>query len=156
MRAERDKREIDVLVVDDDRDVRTSTAESLGQRGYSVRTAADGAQAIRAVERSTPAVMILDLDMPVMDGREVLAWRRTAVGLWAAIPVILASGRGASEEPYLHGQVGAWLCKPIDIDVLVAAIERTWRSALAALGARRRIAGRRQVQLVKPPRGDGE
>jgi CheY-like chemotaxis protein len=64
----------DILVVDDDVDIRDSLASLLEARGYRVRTCANGQEAVAAIERDPPAFVLLDLMMPVMSGWEVVDW----------------------------------------------------------------------------------
>jgi two-component system, chemotaxis family, chemotaxis protein CheY len=134
---------IDVLLVDDDPDVRCTTAEGLREKGYLVRTAANGAEAMALAERSLPSILILDLDMPIMDGREFLDRRRTEGGPLSETPVILITGHTADEEaPAVRRAVEAWLQKPVDVDELAGAIQR--------LGAVLQIAGRHRYRRQRP------
>jgi two-component system response regulator MprA len=57
-----------VLVVDDDPDVRDSLRRSLTFEGYTVTTAADGEQALDSVAAACPDIVVLDLQMPLLDG----------------------------------------------------------------------------------------
>lgn len=59
-----------ILVVDDVHEVADCTAELLGLLGYEVRTAYDGQQAVEAARQQRPDVVLLDLNMPVLDGFE--------------------------------------------------------------------------------------
>jgi CheY-like chemotaxis protein len=63
---------VDVLVVDDDGDLRESIAEILLLRGYRVRSCANGKEALAAIRQAPPALLLLDLMMPVLDGWGVL------------------------------------------------------------------------------------
>lgn len=63
-----------ILVVDDERQIRNAISRPLVKLGYTVRTAADGIEAIESIaEHGAPNLMVLDLAMPRMDGRQVLA-----------------------------------------------------------------------------------
>jgi CheY-like chemotaxis protein len=57
-----------ILVVDDERDIRSTVAEMLELEGYAVDEAANGADALEIVERRAPDVILLDMRMPVLDG----------------------------------------------------------------------------------------
>lgn len=61
-----------VLVVDDELDIRESLAEILRGEGYRVETASNGAEALAAIERASPCLMLLDLMMPVINGWQVM------------------------------------------------------------------------------------
>ena len=71
---------IDILLVDDEANIRLMLRTALKSEGYSIREAGDGREALDAIERELPDVMILDLSMPVLDGmgvlRELAALRR--------------------------------------------------------------------------------
>ena len=126
--ARGNRHRVGVLLIDDDADLRFSTADWLRSEGYHVRTAHNGAQAIELVGRLRPSIMLLDLDMPVMDGREFLAWRRREGGPLAETPVIVMSGHAADEEDAtVHEAVNGWLQKPVAVDALVAAIRHLAR-----------------------------
>ena len=105
-----------VLVVDDDADIRESLRMFLEGEGFAVRTAADGAEAVAAMEEEPPCFVILDLMMPVMDGWEV-AGRMHDEERLSSIPmcVVTATPEWApSNAPVLP--------KPIDVDALLALV----------------------------------
>jgi CheY-like chemotaxis protein len=80
-----------ILVVDDLAAVRERVAASLRLAGYRTECAAGGLQALQAVSRETPDLILLDVSMPVMDGMECLAVLR-ASPVTSRIPVILLTG----------------------------------------------------------------
>ena len=92
-----------ILIVDDEYSVRevltTFFEQEYGPRGYTVETANDGAAALAAVRRHRPALVLLDIEMPGMNGVEALAGIRA---IDAAIPVIMVTG---SESTRLAGDV---------------------------------------------------
>ena len=106
-----------VLVVDDDADIRESLRLLLELEGFAVRTAADGAQAVAAMEEETPCLVVLDLMMPVMDGWEV-AGRMHEDAHLASIPlcVVTACPEWAPSDSVCV------LKKPIDIEALLTAV----------------------------------
>ncbi len=114
-----------VLVVDDDRDMRIFAATVLSSHGYVVRQAADGVGAIEQLRDALPDLILLDLDMPVMDGRAFCA----ALGQLgderlASVPVLVVSGATDPElEAVGLGAAGA-LQKPVDVRRLLAAVSR--------------------------------
>jgi len=110
-----------ILVVDDEYSVRevltTFLRQEYGPRGYTVETASDGAAALAAVRRRRPALVLLDIEMPGMNGVETLRGIRA---IDAAIPVIMVTG---SESTRLAGDVikgGAfsYLPKPVRLQYL--------------------------------------
>jgi CheY-like chemotaxis protein len=112
-----------VLIVDDDADSREVLAETVKQEGYNVATAVHGAMALDYLRgASTPSLILLDLNMPVMDGWGFLAERNRDSSL-RAIPVVVISGqRGAAER--VSALNAGYLQKPICWDKLVAALAR--------------------------------
>lgn len=102
-----------ILVVDDDPDIRQILQDRLESYGYLTETVADGWAAIRALERSTPSGIFLDLRMPGMNGLEVLGRIRAFL---PSIPVIIATAAGASEQVNCAINAGAQTCllKPFD------------------------------------------
>ncbi len=92
---------VTILVVDDDDVVRLLAQESLADAGYSVATAADGEQALERVEELRPDLVLLDVNMPRMDGfttcREL---RKTELGLH--LPVLIATCLGRTPDEIKH------------------------------------------------------
>ena len=92
-----------ILVVEDDASTREMIEELLAARGYSVITAADGAQARVQVTRALPELVILDLVLPKMSGFELLAeWRGSP--RTADLPVFVLTSKDLTqeEEQYIH------------------------------------------------------
>jgi CheY-like chemotaxis protein len=112
-----------VLVVDDDRDIRETLEELLRDEGYEVVTARNGAEALAAVRRERPALVVLDLFMPVMDGVEFRR-RQLADPEIADVPVIVISAAAALAERTAGMGAQAVLEKPIALDELLACVER--------------------------------
>jgi CheY-like chemotaxis protein len=114
-----------VLVVDDDPDIRETLGLVLGQHGYAVTTAADGAEALQQLQAGPrhPCLIILDLMMPGMNGFEL--WERidTSEDL-SAIPIVVLTGAGqqmASRASALNLEV---LPKPIELRALLKTVRR--------------------------------
>jgi len=106
-----------VLIVDDNSDVRRLYAIGLNQRGFEVKLAANGAEAVERISSERPDVILLDWLMPLMDGSEVLE-RLSDGASETAIIVISGQPAPATLDPRIH----SWLSKPITIDELVTAI----------------------------------
>ncbi|MCU0589443.1 MAG: response regulator [Syntrophobacteraceae bacterium] len=107
-----------VLLVDDEVEFISALAERLTFRGVKARTAANGEQALAAIEESHPRVVLLDLMMPGMSGLEVL--QRIRKG-YPDIQVILLTGHGSTREGMEGMRLGAfdYLMKPLNIDELL-------------------------------------
>jgi CheY-like chemotaxis protein len=111
-----------ILIVEDDPDVRRLYALGLNQRGFEVKLAANGAEAVERVESERPDVILLDWLMPLMDGGEVLDRLSRAPDV-PTIPVIVISGQPAPEGRELDPRIVCWLTKPVSIDELVTQIQ---------------------------------
>ena len=111
-----------ILIVEDNSDVRRLYAIGLNQRGYEVKLAANGAEAVERIASERPDMVLLDWVMPVMDGGEVLNKLREVTH--AEIPVIVISGYPQPEQSQRDPRIHSWLTKPVTIDELVAEIQR--------------------------------
>jgi len=110
-----------VLIVEDNSDVRRLYAIGLNQRGFEVKLAANGAEAVERIDAERPDVILLDWLMPLMDGREVL--RKLSGNGDASIPIIVISGQPAPPPDQLDPRIRTWLTKPVTIDEVVLQIE---------------------------------
>ena len=86
-----------ILLVEDDRFLRRAAEATLRQRGFSVATAADGEEALRQARSEAPALILLDLIMPKIQGFEVLKQLK-ADPATAGIPVIVMSNLGQERD----------------------------------------------------------
>jgi two-component system alkaline phosphatase synthesis response regulator PhoP len=109
-----------VLVVDDDMSVRYIVAETLRDENFTVTVAENGLEALHLLEEGLdPDALVLDLAMPVMDGRELFEEMRRRD--WH-IPVLLLSAVGARQAMRELGADAA-MEKPFDLDRLVARVK---------------------------------
>jgi CheY-like chemotaxis protein len=112
-----------ILVVDDDPGVRTVVSDALRQDGYQVDAVGNGQQALAAFGKHRPDALVLDLQMPIMDGPTLVRTLRERTK-WGAIPLVVVSGAvGAAEA---GPQLGARACltKPFDLSELLRSVER--------------------------------
>jgi CheY-like chemotaxis protein len=111
----------DVLVIDDDEDVRWALLELLQLLGFVAVGAANGAEGLRLASERSPRLILLDLRMPIMNGWQFLQHRRQSAAL-ASIPVavVTAEPSGTLIDP----DVQALLAKPIGEDELRSALDR--------------------------------
>ena len=116
----------DILVVDDDPDMRQTLQIRLKANGYDVHCAEDGMGAISEARKQTPDLIVLDLGLPAGDGFVVLDFLKKNVDL-SSIPVIVLSGRDrrANEERVLNAGGKAFLQKPVQTNEFLAVIEHT-------------------------------
>jgi two-component system, OmpR family, KDP operon response regulator KdpE len=108
-----------VLLVEDNADARRLYAIGLNQRGFEVKLAANGAEAVDRVATERPDFMLLDWLMPLMDGGEVLE-RIGAFEGTDGIGIIVISGQ--PPPGVLPPRIHSWLTKPLTIDELVHAL----------------------------------
>jgi two-component system response regulator PrrA len=120
----------DVLVVDDDEDIRVSLDRGLRLSGFAVRTAADGEAALAVVAADPPDCVVLDVGLPGRDGIAVVeALRAAGVG----VPVLVLSARSSIDDRVLGLAAGAddYLVKPFALAELVARLRALLRRAPA-------------------------
>ncbi len=113
-----------VMLVEDDPDIRAMISQLLELEGYRVVAFANGVEALRELRAGlSPAVILLDLMMPVMNGWQFRA-EQTQDPRLAAIPVVVISGDGRVSDKSPQVEADGYLRKPIDLDVLLAAVAR--------------------------------
>ncbi len=113
-----------VLVVDDDEIIRLYLATYLKNSGFeNIRFAENGVEALESIEELRPACVVLDINMPVMDGHETLAKIRSTETL-KTIPVLVVTGHDSRDERNNIMRAGAsnLISKPIDGDILVERV----------------------------------
>lgn len=124
-----------ILVVDDDEFITLMVSEGLKLHGFDVEAAENGAVALEAVRRQRPALILLDAEMPVLDGFSVLRALKADPAL-NHIPVIMLTARRNARDVLLARSLGAcdYLAKPFDIlDLLQRA--KTWAGRRPGIGS---------------------
>ncbi len=113
-----------VMVVDDSITVRKITQNLLSSAGYSVVTANDGINALEQLVDESPDLMLLDIEMPRMDGFELLENMRGSME-WMDLPVIMISSRSGAKHRLRAQELGAngFIGKPWEVEQLVKDIE---------------------------------
>ena len=113
-----------VLVVDDSEDTRSVLRRMLAYRGYHVLEAADGREAVEVALSECPDLIVMDLNMPVMDGLAAAERIRELREKCGSVPIVAATAfdtygmRGAA----LEAGCDAYLLKPLDLDELELVI----------------------------------
>ena len=113
----------DVLVVDDDPDLREIVREMLHLSGYEVRCAGNGQEAVEAVAQKMPAVVLLDMLMPVMDGWQCARELRARYGRAVPIVVVTAAEHARARADQIDGANDV-LSKPFEMDDLLRLVAR--------------------------------
>ncbi|HSU82204.1 MAG TPA: response regulator transcription factor [Thermoanaerobaculia bacterium] len=116
-----------ILVVDDDLELSSLIGYALRQAGYMVVEAGDGVAAIAAFERESPALVILDVNLPRLSGLEVCRKIRAA----SRVPVMMLTVRSAEEDQVQALDLGAddYLTKPFSPRTLLARVRALLRRA---------------------------
>jgi CheY-like chemotaxis protein len=111
----------DVLVVEDDKDIRETLQQVLELEGYRVTTATNGKEGLESLKGiDRPCVILLDLMMPVMNGWEFLEAHRTDTTL-ATIPVVVVSAAGDKAK---SAPAAGFIKKPVDLESLLNVVRR--------------------------------
>ena len=115
-----------VLVVDDDPDVLASLERGLRLSGFDVATACDGAEALRSATETRPDAIVLDINMPVLDGVSVVTALRAMDN---DVPVCVLSARSSVDDRVAGLEAGAddYLVKPFVLAELVARVKALLR-----------------------------
>ncbi len=133
---------IRILFVEDEANFQSSLSYILGREGFAVTAVSTGGEAVEAVPRIKPDLLLLDLGLPDMDGYVVCRrLRREAAG--AALPVVMLTGRGLPDDVVrgLREYADDYVVKPCDPSVLIARLR-------AVLRRRDRTAGPEAGPLV--------
>ena len=121
-----------ILVVDDEPQILRFLKPSLGAAGYEIITASTGAEALKAAATAAPDVILLDLGLPDMDGKDVIRQLRT----WSKTPIIVLSARDRETEKIAALDLGAddYVNKPFGIGELLARLRTALRHAARQAG----------------------
>jgi chemotaxis protein histidine kinase CheA/ActR/RegA family two-component response regulator len=109
-----------ILVVDDSPSVRRVVGNMLKQRGWEVQVARDGVEALEMISREAPAAVLLDIEMPRMDGYELIATVR-AQEQYRTLPLVVLTSRAAAKHQQRAMQLGAnsYVVKPYQDEELL-------------------------------------
>jgi CheY-like chemotaxis protein len=110
-----------VLVVDDDADICQFISEALTAEGYRTAVAPDGQSALESVADVQPDLILLDVQMPKLDGWHVLQQLRAQAGPHQ--PIVVMTGRYEGQERALGSGAQGYLAKPFDLDDLLECVD---------------------------------
>ena len=116
-----------VLVVDDEHSIRRAVGRALTARGYDVQLATDGEEALSMAAAFQPDLVVLDLNLPALDGLSVCRQLR----VWSPVPILVLSVREDEADKVAALDLGAddYLTKPFGIDELLARVRALLRRA---------------------------
>ena len=146
-----------VLVVDDEPQILRFLRASLGASGFEVIEAATGAEALKHAAADTPEVVVLDLGLPDMDGKDVIKQLRE----WSEVPIIVLSARAREAEKVEALDLGAddYVSKPFGIAELLARLRAALRHKMRSQGETPVVkAGELRIDVArhKVTRGEAE
>ena len=110
-----------ILVVDDDPSIRSTISELLELEGYPVATAADGEEALQAVERARPSLVLLDMRMPVLDG---WGFAREVKARGLRLPIVVMTAAQDARRWAQEIEADGYVSKPFNVTDLLDAVER--------------------------------
>jgi two-component system, chemotaxis family, chemotaxis protein CheY len=117
---------LSILIIDDDQSIRETVAEALVDEGYSVLTAANGAEGLEVLSREPPALILLDMRMPVLDG---WGFARALRERGLQLPIlVMTAAQDAKRWAQEVGAVGA-IPKPFNLVDLLDTVARTVQSS---------------------------
>lgn len=137
-----------ILIVDDDRAFVVAISESLRFRGYKVSSAGDAVEALAQVEQNPPDLVLMDIEMPGMDGMRLCRELRSKPNS-AALPVIFMSVRSELKDKLAAYEAGAddYLIKPFNLLELTARLQAVLRRSAREMATDR---GRQAHLEVQP------
>ena len=104
-----------VLVVEDDKNQRLLYEEELTEEGYRVVTAQDGRQALQSLRDQAPDIIVLDINMPVMDGLDTLS---QMMEIDSSVPVVINTAYVSYKESFTSWSADAYVVKSSDLSEL--------------------------------------
>ncbi len=118
-----------VLIADDDPTIRIILRKVLEGQGYSVEEAEDGPKALAAVASSAPDMLLVDLNMPGLDGLGVIRGVRESLGLGMPIIMLTADSDDRSQAQALELGADDYIIKPVKVSLVVARVKAAFRRA---------------------------
>ena len=133
----------DILLAEDIELNQVLAVAFLERMGHRVEVVGDGAQAVEAAQRGYHDLILMDIQMPVMDGVEAARRLRALGGRFATLPIIAMTANVLPDEVAHFRSAGmdAHIAKPIDPEVLADTIDR-WCAATTSPARARSVAGR--------------
>ena len=137
-----------ILIVDDEPQIQKMLGILLDASNFKIVESLTGKQAIRMCVSTKPDLVLLDLGLPDMDGKEVI----TAIREWSQVPIVILSVRSDDEEVIKALDMGAddYITKPFNVDVLLARINANLRKSVVREAAEPEISnGDLRMDLIR-------
>lgn len=139
-----------ILLVEDDSDLREALEDTLELEGWPYISAANGQEALLQMQQHQVGLVVSDVNMPVMDGHQLLA----SIQLnWPAVPVILMTAYGSIEQAVaaMREGVADYLVKPFEPEVLIKIIAPLWQAQQPTAAGKQNKSGKSEQPLVADP-----
>ncbi|MGE3267269.1 MAG: response regulator [Chloroflexota bacterium] len=117
-----------VLILEDDREIATVLSDTLSDEGYDIRCAANGQEGLAILSQWVPHLILLDLTMPVMDGRSFRDAQRNLTPPLADLPVIVLSGTRDVRAQAEYMAAAAAIAKPFELEDVLNTVARICES----------------------------
>jgi DNA-binding response OmpR family regulator len=104
-----------ILLVEDDKNQRLLYEQELGLEGYEIRTAIDGKDALKKVQEHPPDIIIMDIDLPKMEGIEAMG---RIISKSKGIPIIIHTAYSSYKDNYMSWIADAYIVKSSDLTEL--------------------------------------
>ncbi len=140
-----------ILCIEDDAETAALIAEDLQDRGYVVSTAADGHEGVNAILKTNPDLVLCDINMPGMDGFEVMRCLTSLSPQHEAVPFIFLTARTDRDSELAGRRLGAddYVTKPVDFEILAAIINaRLGRGARNEVWSRQVALNERELECL--------
>ncbi len=143
-----------VAIVDDDSAIRSALGRALRMENYDVELFEDGATALRSIQLRAPDAVVLDLQLPDIDGLEVCRRIRRSGD---TTPILMLTARNAVNDRVEGLDVGAddYLVKPFDLAELLARLRALLRRHNAAMSTARSFVSRTSPSIPRPAKCTG-
>jgi len=137
-----------ILVVEDEEDIATLIRHNLEKEGYKVDVCADGISSVQSVRRDPPDLVLLDIMLPGMDGKEVCS----AIRRDYDVPIIIVSAKGTELDKVIGLELGAddYMAKPFGVLELIARVRSALRRASGGSARREEVLRGGDIVLDKP------
>ena len=111
-----------ILVVDDEPVVVEIAKRKLEERGYEVATAHDGIEALEALKKKVPDLILLDVQMPRMNGY-TFVMEKAKIAEYSKIPVVVMTAYGEMEPLFKRHGIKAYILKPLKLQELLDKVQ---------------------------------
>src|SRR5437764_6341130 len=137
-------REPRVLVVDDEEHITELVAMGLGYNGFDVERVSSGREALTAIEKRKPDLVVLDVMLPDLDGFEVARRLRQTEGAGTRVPIIFLTARDTTQDKVEGLRLGSddYVTKPFSIEELIERVKAVLRRSAGIGPGERRLSSR--------------